>query len=62
VGVPIATMAGVAAISTSPLKWVLDVKGPVGPVLQALAPLPIHDVEIEPFKLEDFVVRHYAEH
>ena len=62
VGAPIATMAGVTAVSTSPLKWVLDVKGPVGPVLQALAPLPIHDVEIEPFKLEDFVVRHYAEH
>jgi hypothetical protein len=37
------------------------VRGPLGPIVQALAAYPIHDITVEPFKLEDYVARHYAE-
>jgi ABC-2 type transport system ATP-binding protein len=61
IAVPIPGLPHLTAVSTSPRQWTFDVQGPVGPILQALGSLPIHDVEIEPFKLEEFVVRHYAE-
>ena len=51
---------GVTMIGVSPSQWIVEVEGPAGPVLQALSRLPIHDVAIEAFKLEDFVVRHYT--
>lgn len=51
---------GVTMITAAPEQWVIEVQGPAGPVLQALSHLPIHDVEIDAFKLEDFVVRHYT--
>ena len=42
-------------------ECVFDVHGPLGPLLQALAPFPIHDVTEQPFRLEDAIVRFYAE-
>ncbi len=54
-------MAGVTLLSASPTRWELDVQGPLGPVVQALGPLPVHDVEVESFKLEDYVARFYSE-
>jgi ABC-2 type transport system ATP-binding protein len=44
-----------------PAEWVLDVRGPLGPLLEQLAGLPVLDVQVEPFKLEDYVARFYAE-
>ena len=41
-------------------RWVVDVAGPVGALLSALAGLPVEDLEIEPFKLEDYVLKFYA--
>jgi hypothetical protein len=35
--------------------------GPTGALVQGLAHLPVHDVEIEPFRLEDYVAKHYSE-
>jgi ABC-2 type transport system ATP-binding protein len=52
---------GATVVASAPTRWVVEVQGPAGPVLQAFAHLPIHDVEIAPFRLEDFVVRYYAE-
>jgi ABC-type multidrug transport system ATPase subunit len=52
---------GATVVASAPTQWVVEVQGPAGPVLQALAQLPVHDVEIDPFRLEDFVVRYYAE-
>jgi len=44
---------------TPPL--VTDVRGPLGPLLASLNGRPIHDVSVEPFKLEHYVARFYAE-
>jgi ABC-2 type transport system ATP-binding protein len=44
---------------TAPL--VTDVHGPLGPLLSSLNGRAIHDVTVEPFKLEDYVARFYAD-
>jgi len=51
----------VAFVETAPTRWVLDVRGPIGPVVAALAGLPVHDLAVDPFKLEDYVARFYGE-
>jgi hypothetical protein len=52
---------GVVLIGNSDRQWTLDVRGPLGPVLEALADLPVHDIQIEPFRLEDYVARFYRD-
>ena len=47
-------------VSRASRRWILDVRGPLGAVLAGLAGLPIHDLQVEPFKLEDYVLRLYA--
>ena len=42
-------------------QWVLDVQGPLGPVLEALSAFPVHDVQVDSFTLEDFVARYYGD-
>ena len=59
---PFPSLAGVTVVSSSGRQWVLDVQGPLGPVLQALSAFPVHDLHVDSFKLEDFVARHYAGH
>jgi beta-exotoxin I transport system ATP-binding protein len=61
VGGTMPPLAGVELLSQSAHQWVLSVRGPLGPIVQALAAYPIHDITVEPFKLEDYVARHYAE-
>jgi ABC-2 type transport system ATP-binding protein len=39
---------------------VTEVRGPLGPLLATLQGRPIHDVAVEPFRLEDYVTRFYA--
>lgn len=41
--------------------FVGEVRGPLGPLLATLQGRPIEDVAIEPFRLEDYVTRFYAE-
>jgi len=41
--------------------WELEWSGPLGRALDALHGLPVSDIEIEPFKLEDYVLEVYAE-
>jgi ABC-2 type transport system ATP-binding protein len=53
--------AGVTATPHGPRRLILDVTGPLGPVVQALTALPVHDMQVEEFKLEDFVARYYQE-
>ena len=60
VGSQMPPLAGVALCGRSDTQWVLQVEGPLGPVLRALAPLPVHDVRIESFKLEDYVAQFYG--
>ena len=57
---PFPPLPGVAMVSSAGRQWVLDVQGPLGPVLQALSAFPVHDIHVDSFKLEDFVARYYA--
>jgi ABC-2 type transport system ATP-binding protein len=54
-------IAGVTVVAMSPMEYVFDVIGPLGPVLQALTPWAIDDVREEPFKLEHSIVQFYTE-
>jgi ABC-2 type transport system ATP-binding protein len=51
---------GVAMRSRSDRQWVLEVAGTLGPLLQQISVLPIHDVRIEPFRLEDYIAGFYG--
>jgi ABC-2 type transport system ATP-binding protein len=50
---------GVTLVHATPVQWVLDVRGPLGPLMGALHPLPVHDIQAESFKLEDYVMKFY---
>ncbi|HEY3383600.1 MAG TPA: ABC transporter ATP-binding protein [Vicinamibacterales bacterium] len=41
-------------------RWVFDVVGELGPLVAVLVGLPIADLEVERFSLEDYVLRLYA--
>ena len=56
---PFPSVSGVTVVSSSSRQLVLDVQGPLGPVLQALSAFPVHDLQVESFTLEDFVARYY---
>jgi len=53
-------LPGVTICSSAPRQWVLDVQGPLGPLVQSLSVFPVHDLQVESFKLEDFVARYYG--
>jgi ABC-2 type transport system ATP-binding protein len=52
--------AGTRVVSSSPTGWVLEVSGPMGPLLEILRELPVADLEVERASLEDYVLRIYA--
>jgi ABC-2 type transport system ATP-binding protein len=58
VGVPPA-VEGMTVVQATPTDWVLDVRGPAGPVVAALAGLPVRDLAVAPFKLEDYIAQFY---
>jgi ABC-2 type transport system ATP-binding protein len=60
VGAPPPGIPGVTVRATTPTEWSLDVRGPTGPLVAALAGLPVRDVTVDPFKLEDYVNRYYT--
>jgi ABC-2 type transport system ATP-binding protein len=51
--------AGTTIVSQTPREWILEVRGPVGPLIASLAGFPVHDMRIDAFKLEDVVVAFY---
>jgi ABC-2 type transport system ATP-binding protein len=51
---------GMTVVRATPADWVLDVRGPVGPVVAALAGLPVRDMTVDPFKLEDYIAQFYS--
>ncbi|HSC29180.1 MAG TPA: ABC transporter ATP-binding protein [Vicinamibacterales bacterium] len=53
--------AGVTLSTRSARQWALDVQGPLGPVIELLSSLPVEDIQVAAFKLEDYVARYYAE-
>jgi ABC-2 type transport system ATP-binding protein len=54
------SLPGVEILNRSARQWILSVRGPLGPVVQALAAYPVHDISVDPFKLEEYVARHYT--
>ena len=53
--------AGAEVIETSSRSWILQVEGPMGPLLRAIATLPVRDIEIADAKLEDVILKYYRE-
>jgi hypothetical protein len=39
----------------------LKVEGPLGPLLRAIATLPVRDIEIAEAKLEDVILKYYRD-
>ena len=52
---------GVQMIEIVPRMWTLKVDGFLGPLLEALRPFPLKDLEVVETKLEDFVMQYYRE-
>jgi ABC-2 type transport system ATP-binding protein len=53
--------AGHSIIETAPRLWRLDVTGPLGPLLTALAGLPVEDLQVREGRLEDVLPKYYRE-
>jgi ABC-2 type transport system ATP-binding protein len=49
--------AGVLVIDREPQRWVIDVAGPLGPLLVAISALPVADVDVAPFTIDDAILR-----
>jgi beta-exotoxin I transport system ATP-binding protein len=52
---------GSEVIEAGPRSWNLRVEGPLGPLLRAVATLPVRDMEIEEAKLEDVILKYYRD-
>jgi len=48
-------------IEIQPRSWSVRVHGPLGPLVQALAGLPVTDLEVEETHLEDILMKYYRE-
>jgi ABC-2 type transport system ATP-binding protein len=48
-------------LEAAPRLWRLEVTGPLGPLLNALAGLPVEDLEMREARLEDVVLKYYRE-
>jgi ABC-2 type transport system ATP-binding protein len=61
VAAPAGLSTGTEVIETSPRSWNLKVEGPLGPLLRAIASLPVRDIEIAEARLEDVILKYYRE-
>jgi beta-exotoxin I transport system ATP-binding protein len=57
---PPPAVPGVTVVACAPAEWTLDVRGPLAPLLATLPGLPLRDLHVEPFKLEDYVAQFYG--
>jgi ABC-2 type transport system ATP-binding protein len=60
VAAPASMPSGATLHSAAATAWVVDVRGPIGPLVSALAGLPVHDLVVDPFRLEDYVAQFYG--
>jgi ABC-2 type transport system ATP-binding protein len=51
---------GATLVERDGRRLTFDVRGPLGPLLHALATLPVEDMDVEQFSLEDYVLRLYS--
>ncbi len=52
---------GMELVAASPRHWSLKVEGPLGPLLNFIAALPVGDLEVAEPKLEDAVLAYYRQ-
>jgi ABC-2 type transport system ATP-binding protein len=52
--------SGVRLIAIQPRQWRIEITGPIGPFLAQTRDLPIADLTVEPFQLEDYLLDLYA--
>jgi ABC-2 type transport system ATP-binding protein len=60
VDAPVPTLPSVTAVRVDPQTWVVEIGGGVGPFVSAIAGLPIDDMEIGSFSLEDHMLKLYG--
>jgi ABC-2 type transport system ATP-binding protein len=60
VAAPAWTLPGVTLCRASAAEWILEVRGPIGPLVARLGGLPVHDLVVEAFRLEDYVSQFYG--
>ena len=53
-------VSGVTLVTRTADSWTLDVRGPLGPLVASMRDLPLLDVRVEPFELEQYVLRFYS--
>ena len=52
---------GVTCVRATPTEWVLDVRGPIGPLRRARWPAcRCATWSVDPFKLEDYIAQFYG--
>jgi len=52
---------GVELADATARRWSLSVRGPLGPVVHRLAPLPVADLHVDEPRLEDVVIGYYRD-
>ena len=52
-----AAMPGITVVTREPERWVLDVHGPAGVLVSSLSGLPVADVTMTPFTLDETILR-----
>ena len=57
---PVWSLPGVTLRRAAATEWIVDVRGPVGPLVGVLAGLPVHDLVVDPFRLEDYISQFYG--
>ncbi len=54
-------LPGVRVVSHDQATWVLELSGPMGPLLERIRGLPVDDLDVQPASLEDYVLRLYSD-
>jgi len=57
---PAFALVDVTVRSAASSQWILDVRGPIGPLVNSVAGLPVLDLIVDPFKLEDYIGQFYG--
>jgi ABC-2 type transport system ATP-binding protein len=57
---PAWTLPGVTLRGATATEWILEVRGPIGALVGMLQGLPVHDLVVDPFSLEDYISQFYG--
>jgi ABC-2 type transport system ATP-binding protein len=55
------TSPGWIVVTREPQRWVIDVRGPIGAFVSSLSGLPVADISLAPFAIEDALLRFFTE-